>query len=458
MVTCKKTAPTKRLGASIGKYVPNLSRILQRRLDGLLPFVERRPLGISMFFMVIFVLCAFGASKVHVSFNMMENYEETSPLRLAYKLVDDHMMGTQNMEIFLDLENEYAFQDPMVLTEIDKLQQTIEKKYGDFVLRTSSLADVVKDANQKLNEGKEDMYALPASREAISQTLFMFNNANPENRRRVVSDDYSKSHITVNLRNTDAASYHNLFDRMQSDIDKTVAVLKESYPDTRLTLTGTLAMMMKASTFVSQSTSGSLTLAVLAITIMLLLVFGSFKAGLIAIVPNLIPSILTYSILGWFKIPLDMNTLLIGPIIIGIAADDTIHFITHYRTEVVIDGNVRRALQAAIKEAGQAVVFSTLVLGLGFGILGFATGPVANTGKLGALAILAGLLCELLLLPAMILLFKPTFQWKKRQMPLNRRWQYEKQDSHKGNSHSNGPGGNAQPVGTVGPRNHGTLR
>jgi predicted RND superfamily exporter protein len=176
-------------------------------------------------------------------------------------------------------------------------------------------------------------------------------------------------------------------------------------------------MMMRASVFVSESTGGSLAFAVLAITITLLVVFGSFKAGLIAIIPNLIPSILTYSILGWFNIPLDMNTLLIGPIIIGIAVDDTIHFITHYRTEVVIDGNVKRALKVAIKEAGQAVVFSTLVLGLGFGILSFATGPVSNTGKLGALAIFAGLVCELLLLPAMILLFKPTFQSKKVMQP-----------------------------------------
>src|SRR5204863_801145 len=114
---------------------------------------------------------------------------------------------------------------------------------------------------------------------------------------KLVSDDYSKSHITVNLRNTDAASYEGIFKFMQKDIDETVAALKQKYPDTKLTLTGTLAMMMRASVFVSESTGGSLAFAIAAITITLLVVFGSFKAGLIAIVPNLIPSILTYSIL-----------------------------------------------------------------------------------------------------------------------------------------------------------------
>jgi uncharacterized protein len=406
-----------RLSASISKLIPNFARILQNKIEGIVPLVEKSPRGITIFFIIILGLCIYGASKVKVSFNMMENYEKTSFLRQSYEQVDKHMMGTQNMEIFLNLNKENAFEDPSVLTKIDALQRSIEKKYGNYVLRTSSLVDIVKDANQKLNEGREDMYSVPATQEIVSQTLFMFNNANPTDRRKMVSDDYSKSHITVNLRNTDAASYEQTFKLMQKDIDETVAALKKTYPDTKLTLTGTLAMMMRASVFVSESTGGSLAFAVLAITITLLVVFGSFQAGLIAIIPNLIPSILTYSVLGWFNIPLDMNTLLIGPIIIGVAVDDTIHFITHYRSEVVIDGNIKRALTASIKEAGQAVVFSTLVLGLGFGILAFATGPIANTGKLGTLAIFAGLVCELLLLPAMILLFKPTFGSKSVMVP-----------------------------------------
>lgn len=409
----KKDVNLKKATTWFSRLIPNFSRFLQRKLEGMVPFVQKSPLGITIFFLCIFALCVYGASKVKVSFDMMENYQKTSPLRQSYELVDEHMMGTQNMEIFLDLGKEDAFQDPLVLNKISELQRSIEEKYSDYVLRTASLADVVKDANRKLNEGREDMYVIPESQEIVSQTLFLFNNANPTDRRKVVSDDYSKSHITVNLRNSDAASYESMFGLMQEDIDEVINEVKHKYPDTKLTLTGTLAMMMRASVFVSESTGGSLAFAVIVITLTLLLIFGSLKAGLIGIIPNLIPSVLTYSILGWFNIPLDMNTLLIGPIIIGVAVDDTIHFITHYRNEVIIDGDVVRALKAAVKEAGQAVVFSTLVLGLGFGMLSFATGPISNTGKLGALAIFAGLFCELFLLPAMILLFKPTFKSKK---------------------------------------------
>ena len=399
--------------ASIARVIPNLSVILQRKLDKLLPLIERRALGITVFFVLLLGFCILGASKVKVTFNMMDNYDETSWLRKSYEHVDEYMMGTQNMEIFLELGEAYAFQDPFVLNKIDGLQEVIERKYSNYVLRTASLADIVKDANQKLHEGRNEKYIIPDGNDVVSQTLFMFNNANPTDRRKLVSDDYSKSHITVNLRNTDAASYHDVFGFMQKDIDKTINELKQKYPDTKVTLTGTLAMMMKASVFISESTKGSLAFAILAITLTFLLVFGSFRVGLIAILPNLIPSMLTYSLLGWLDIPLDMNTLLIGPIIIGVAVDDTIHFITHYRSEVIIDGNIRRALKATIKEAGQAVIFTSLVLGIGFGILSFAIGPMANAGKFGALAIFTALICDLFLLPAMILLFDRTAKSEK---------------------------------------------
>ncbi len=402
----KKVREKKR--ASIKRFIPSISNILQRKLEGLEPLIQKRSLGISVFFTLLVGLCIIGASKVVVSFNMMENYDESSWLRKSYEQVDEHMMGTQNMEIFLEMGKAYAFQDPFVLNKIVVLQDEIERKYSNYVVRTASLADIVMDANQKLHEGRKDKYTIPDSNNVVSQTLFMFNNANPTDRRKLVSDDYSKSHITVNLRNTDAASYQDVFELMQKDINKTVDELKQKYPETEVTLTGTLAMMMKASVIISESTKASLAFAIFAISVILLLVFGSFRLGLIAILPNLIPSLLTYSILGWFDIPLDMNTLLIGPIIIGVAVDDTIHLIAHYRKEVIIDGNIRRALKTAIMETGQAIIFTTLVLGIGFGILSFAIGPMANAGKLGALAIFVALICDLLLLPALILLFDRT--------------------------------------------------
>ena len=113
--------------------------------------------------------------------------------------------------------------------------------------------------------------------------------------------------------------------------------------------------------------------------------------------------------------------MMIAPVVIGIAVDDTVHFITRYRHEVLIDGDIKRALKTTIKEGGHAIVFTSLVLGFGFGVLGLATSVgTANVGIFGALAILAGLLNDLFLLPALIIMFNIKFDGESSE-PTNTR-------------------------------------
>jgi hypothetical protein len=114
--------------------------------------------------------------------------------------------------------------------------------------------------------------------------------------------------------------------------------------------------------------------------------------------------------MGLFGIPLDTDTLLIAPIILGIAVDDTIHFMTHYRIELSKTGSIGMALDSAIKEVGQAVMFTTMVIGLGFAVLSFSDYlGMAKVGFFGSMAIFVALLCDLFLIPAMIIIFKPKF-------------------------------------------------
>ncbi len=397
----------------IGRFVPNYSLIIQRFLTKVLPVVEKNPLGISLIFLVIFGFCVAGALQVSIDSNMIEQFKKGSSIRKTYEVVDKNMMGSQNMEIFIDMGKENALQVPMVLKELDRLQQTINTSYNDLVVKTSSLADVVKDAYQTLNEGREDMYIIPDDQKMLSQTLFLFNNANPEDRRKLVSDDYRKSHISLQLYNTGSIEYIKMFVRMNQDINATFGKLKSDYPDLKVNITGGLALIMELSDYISWSTIKAFLLVLCVISIILIFIFGSFRAGLISIIPNLIPSALTFGLMGWLDVPLDMDTMVIAPIIIGIAVDDTIHFITHYRGEILVDGNIARALSDTIKEVGQAITFTSLVLGLGFSVMSLSSHMgTANMGRFGCLAIFVALICDLFLLPAMILIFKPKFQAK----------------------------------------------
>lgn len=399
---------------AIGRFIPDFALILQRLLDRIMPIVIKGPVTIILIALGIFGICVYGATQVKVDTNIIEQFKEGASIRETYEIVDDKMMGTQNMIIYVDMGKDYAFQDPQVLKTLEGLQEGIESKYSDLVVRSSSLADIVKDAYQTLNEGREEMYIIPEDGKMLTQTLFLFNNANPEDRRKLVTDNYRKSHITLQLYNAGSHEYTEAFDAMRTDIDQALTPLKTSYPNMSVTITGGLPLMMELSDYITRSQLRSLGLAIAVISVILIFVFGSMRAGLTSIIPNLIPAMLTFGILGLLGIPLDSDTIIIAPVIIGIAVDDTIHFITHYRAEYLIDGDITRALRDTIKEVGQAITFTTLILGLGFSVMAFSSHMGTSImGRFGTLAIFVALLCDLFVLPAAMLLFKPSFGRKK---------------------------------------------
>jgi predicted RND superfamily exporter protein len=400
---------------SIGKYIPNFSHFLQRRLDNVLSIVQKGPIGIILFFLLVLGITIYGVTVLKVDTNIANQFVEGSPYRESADIIDKNMIGSLNMEIYLDLSREGAFEDPFVLNKIDQLQRKFETKYKDVVVRTSSLVEVVKKASKTLNEAREDMYSIPGDQTVLSQTLFMFNLANPEDRRKQVSDDYSKSHISVQLYNVGSYKYLNVYEDMQRDINETVAALKQQYPGTKVSITGALPMNMRFVQVIASNGLQDIIMVMITVTIVLIFVFGSIQGGMIAIIPNLIPSMLTLGLLGLTGRSVDVDILLLLPVVVGISVDDTVHFISHYRDRLKIDGEIKSALFHTIKEVGQAATFTSLVLGLGFGILSFSEMEgTATVGKFGSLAIFSGLMCDLFLLPALILVFKPRFQEKRK--------------------------------------------
>ncbi|GAA0894718.1 MMPL family transporter [Fulvivirga kasyanovii] len=412
-------AKKKKFTFTSGKYIPNFSLFLQRRLDNVLSVVGKNPVGIIFFFLIVLGLTIYGTTMLKVDTNIANQFVEGNPYRESARIIDEKMMGSLNMEIYLDLDKANAFENPFVLKKIDELQRTLEKNYSEVVVSTSSLVEVVKKANQTLNEGREDMYVIPDEQNVLAQTLFMFNMANPEDRRKQVSDNYSKSHISVQLYNVGSHKYMKVYERMHKDIDATIAELKQQYPDTKVSITGALPMNMKFVQIIAGNGLQNIIVVLITITIVLMFVFGSLQGGLIAIIPNLIPSMLTLGLLGLTGNSVDIDILLLLPVVVGISVDDTVHFISRYKDKLKAeDGDIKSALHHTIKEVGQAATFTSLVLGLGFGILSFsAMQGTANVGKFGSIAIFSALMCDLFLLPALILVFKPKFQ-KKAKMKL----------------------------------------
>ena len=365
---------------------------------------------IIIVFTLIFGICLYGASKVKIDSNLVDLFREGTPLRVTYEIVDTHMAGTSSMEIMMDFQEEDALSDPKVLQTIDQLQDEIESKYSHLVTRTNSIADLVKSMHKTIQDGDQNFYTIPDDQQAVSQLLYLFKSSAPEDRQALVSDDYSRSHISIQMRNAGSVEYAELLERMQQDIDAAFSQLSTKYEEQKITVTGSVALLMQLADVISNLQVKSLTIAVVIISAFLMLALGSFYGGLIAIIPNMLPSVFAFGLMGLFGIPLDTDTLMIAPLIIGIAVDDTIHFVTHYRMALAKHGDLVRAIKEAVLQVGQAVTFTTLVLGICFFMLTFSDYlGLAKVGFFGALAIFVALLCDLLFLPALIYVFKPKF-------------------------------------------------
>jgi uncharacterized protein len=404
------------LSGLIERVTQNFTPTLQKWLDKVVPAVRKRPYAYIAPFLAIFVLCVYGAFKVKVDYSIYDQYKPTSNFYQSIQLMDQKMAGSSRMSLYLDLGEDNAFQDPDVLRVLDDMQHKLQRDYSKYVVSTYSVVDVVKDAYQKENEGRDDMYTIPATREALSQTLFTFDIADPDERGRVVSENYRKANVSVNLRSYGSYEYTDVFERMKTDINNSLSLIKKRYPQASVSITGLFSMGMVTAAYLVMNELQSFGASLLVISAILLVVFGSFKAGMISLIPNVIPSFLVLGILGLEGKPLDFYTMMLAPIAVGIAVDDTIHFVTVYRTTFLKCGDVIHAVTETVRECGQGVVFASLILGFGFGIMTVASTPgLANLGLFGALAIFFGLVCELFLTPALIIAFKLTFKDHKTE-------------------------------------------
>ncbi len=358
-------------------------------------------------FALVGVFFVVGVFKVRVDYDFIKVLDEEFPIRKTSELVDGHMGGTGRMEILIDTGEIDGMKDPDLLYAIEDVQNHVEKEYPSLVINTNSIVDVTKDAYKTLNEGREEMRVIPRDPRVLDQTLFLFNSANGKDRRQLVSDDYRIGRVGISLKNLGSAQAERFMKQVEVYIDRVFKPLESKHPEMNIIITGQLSLLARMLNFLSWAQIKSFGLTLTVISLLLLVVLGSRRIGLIAIFPNLFPILTIFGLMGWFDIALDTDTLLIAPIIIGIAVDDTIHFLTHYRIELKKYGSILTAVVHTTREAGQAIVFTSLILSIGFLVFLFSFHKgLQNFGILSAAAILVAVLADLILLPAMLAFFK----------------------------------------------------
>ena len=157
--------------------------------------------------------------------------------------------------------------------------------------------------------------------------------------------------------------------------------------------------------YISQGMAQSLLIALSVITIFFIILFRSFKYGILSIIPSVLPIILAGSVAGWLGISFDIGAVSILAMTMGIAVDDAIHVMNRYLMAKRAGASTQHSIQRAMNESGRAVVFSSIILIFGFGVLAFASiSTVVYVGLFGAIIMSLALIGDLIFLPAILYL------------------------------------------------------
>jgi predicted RND superfamily exporter protein len=222
--------------------------------------------------------------------------------------------------------------------------------------------------------------------------------------RPYVSVDHDEARFSIRVRDSEKTLRRNaLLQQIHNDLTE-----KLGFPAEQVRLGGMLVLYnnMLQSLFKTQILTLGLT--VLALMIMFLVLFRSLKVSFIAIFPNVLSVGVVLGYMGWLRIPLDMMTITIAAISVGIAVDDTIHYIHRFKKELQLDGNYVNALHRSHDSIGQAMYYTSITIMAGFSILALSNFiPSIYFGLLTSLAMLIALIAALTLLPQLIILVKP---------------------------------------------------
>lgn len=362
--------------------------------------VATRPRTLVVVFCSIFAVSAVGMKDLRVESNAIKMFSPDVSIRHAYDWIDAHMGGSMSLEIMLDTGRTNGALDPEFLKGMDALDRFLVEH--PLVTKTTSMLDVLRKMRKAFNENRADYYDIPTTAEEASQFMLLYEMSGGEERAKLLSFDSDIARMTVRTRSLGTAETREIAAAVEGFANEQFG------GSVRVELTGMAAWVRAMDDLISQGQRQSFSAAVVVITLMMMCVLRSVRLGLISMLPNVFPVLLTLGMMGWLGLPMDIMMMTFSALIIGVAVDDTIHFFVRFRREFTRLGRYAPAIEATLTTVGRPITFTTLTLILGFMV--FAASDVVALVRFGTLSSFAfgwALLTDFFLAPALLILLEP---------------------------------------------------
>ncbi|MFW6012667.1 MAG: efflux RND transporter permease subunit [Candidatus Bipolaricaulota bacterium] len=381
------------------------SRLAHARESFLVSFeklVSQRKKTVLLAFLVVLAVFSVGTFTVTIETSQESFLGEDNPVTKGMNSLDQNFSGSQQLLVEVDTGRDDGLQDPEVLKEMEEFEEWLKTKDGVQVNNTFSLATIVKQLNQKFHGDDPDLYRTPEDGKLVSQLLWLFSFQGGGLGRLALSD-YSAGEITA-LYNSVPSSETVKF---ESDVR---AYLEENFDSAETEIVGSTRLAAMISSKVVSSQLISLITSIGVAGLIVALITGSLAAGVISLIPLILTVLINFGVMGYSGTPLNLATLMVSSIVIGIGIDYAIHFIERFRLEYSEEKDEREILSKTLRTTGRGIFYNALALAAGFAILAFSTfQAIVNFGFLMALTMIISMISAFTVIPAVLLIFRPSF-------------------------------------------------
>ena len=361
-------------------------------------FVRNNTIYVFFISLVFVGVAIYGVTKIDAESSIFESFPESSEITRSTEHIEQELMGLIPMDIVVDAGNTGSVFQPDVLMKMEKLQDYL--KGIPEVTKSVSVVDYVKYLNKLLNKDNPDSPVVTKDKAIDYVKLASLHGDSIV--AGLYTEDYNEGRVSVRMKNVGSSRYKLIV----NDIER---FIKKNFPlSVSCAITGIVPLLMDMQGYLIESQIKTFTLAFILIFICIALLLKSARIGMMSMIPNLVPIAITLGVMGYVGINLDVATIMIASVAIGISVDDTIHFLYRFKEEFKKDGDHYLAIQRTLSGVGRALIFTTVVATCGFLVFCLSSfKAIQYFGLLTGITMVSALVADLFILPSCILLFKP---------------------------------------------------
>jgi predicted RND superfamily exporter protein len=366
---------------------------LDRGLVAVCRLATRRATPLLATSAVLVVGCALAIPRIVIDTDYLSFFPESSEIRQEFEAVNRLLAGAVPIYISLRAEESGAFRDADLLRAVEGIQRDVDSI--PEVSRTLSLVDTVRVMNRVVSRDDPDAERIPEARGAAAELIFMAPKGDLD---RYANVNHSRANVLVRTGAVGSAAVRSVAAKLEAAISE--GALPEGI---EADVTGNAILLSRSADGIARGQPRTVCLAALAIFALVALTFRSFRLGCVAMVPNLVPVAIFFGSLGLGAAPLSLPTSLIGSVALGIAIDDTVHFMVRYGRERRRGLAPEQAALLSTRRTGRAIAITSVMLMAGFLVVGLSSfATLRQFGVLSAATMGVCLLADLVVLPALL--------------------------------------------------------